>query len=386
MTIHRQPITDASAWHGKDVERDRAWEFVLDAQDIEELESALAQCQSRALEITGICADTFPLPRLGAKLHQLAEHLRSGQGFALLRNFPVADHPLEDLEKMYWGLCSHIGVGRTQNGDGGLIHYVTDGALRPNQGTRGVGFPQEAKLHVDLTDVASLLCVRQAPDDPLSRFGSSTALYNEVLRRRPELLERLYAGFEWDRMNEHGDAESPTSGYRVPFFSHTNGVVSCRYNRAWITNAIRRRDAEMSAADREMLDFIDDVAQEICFEFPFRSGDVQFCNNYTVLHGRAAHAVVDDEARKRMLLRIWLDLPDIREFSDAAIVRYGIGYHGRLGWSAQELLNGTSELPRRRRPDGALAIEQLAPSLPRLLTTPRIAEVLKRASVQPEHG
>ena len=55
------------------------------------------------------------------------------------------------------------------------------------------------------------------------------AVYNEILRRRPDALERLYQGFEWDRMDEHGDDEDPTSGYRVPVFSQAGGKVSCQY-------------------------------------------------------------------------------------------------------------------------------------------------------------
>ena len=95
---------------------------------------------------------------------------------------------------MYWGFCSHLGTGLTQNGDATFIHYVTDGKLRPSQGRRGVGFPKESKLHIDLTDIVSLLCVQQAPDDPPSRVASSTAIYNEMLKRNPKALPRLYEG------------------------------------------------------------------------------------------------------------------------------------------------------------------------------------------------
>ena len=38
----------------------------------------------------------------------------------------------------------------------------------------------------------------------------------------------------------------------------------------------------------ELLDRFDALAFETCYEFPFHAGDIQFCNNYLVLHGRAA--------------------------------------------------------------------------------------------------
>lgn len=41
-----------------------------------------------------------------------------------------------DLEKLYWSLCTYLGTGVTQNDEAGLIHYITDGQLRPQKETR----------------------------------------------------------------------------------------------------------------------------------------------------------------------------------------------------------------------------------------------------------
>ncbi len=219
-----------------------------------------------------------------------------------------------------------------------------------------MGFPKESKLHVDLTDIVTLLCVKQAPDDPPSRISSATTIYNRVLAERSGDMARLYEGFEWGRQGEHGEGETASSGYKVPFFSEKGGQVSCRYNRNWINNGLTYKDSVMPDADAELLDFIDGVANETRLEFPFHTGDVQFCSNYTVLHGRAAHAVVSEEERKRVLMRIWLDMPDFREFSDEAIVRHGIGRHGQLGWTAEEVIAGRNETARPRRADGAVRL------------------------------
>ena len=106
-----------------------------------------------------------------------------------------------------------------------------------------------------------------------------------------------------------------------------------------------------------IFDLLDEIAYQLCLEFPFGKGDIQFCNNYTVLHGRAAHAVVEEETLKRVLMRIWLDMPgEIRPFVDDALIRYGNGRHGQIGWTAAEMLAGQNTAPRPRRDDGALAI------------------------------
>lgn len=231
---------------------------------------------------------------------------------------------------------------------------MTEGSLRPNQGTRGVGNPGKVSLHVDLADCVTLLCVKQAKDSPPSRLSSSITLHNELLRRAPDQLARLYEGFVWDRQNEHDALETPTTGYRVPFFSVQDGQVSCRYNRNWMTKAAVRNGRGFSETDEALLDLVDEITHETCVEFDFQPGDVQFANNYTVLHGRAPHEPARSEADARVLMRIWFDMPEVRAFADESIVRYGIIRHGKLGWTAQEAAAGLGgRLHRRRMPDQA---------------------------------
>ncbi|MCB1740507.1 MAG: TauD/TfdA family dioxygenase, partial [Gammaproteobacteria bacterium] len=337
--MRTEPITHPSAWHGDMLERDRSFEHHLQPRHLNEIETALRQVKTHGLSLAEITRERFVLPTLAGKLGAIARELTDGLGFALLRGLPVARYPIEDLEKVYWGLCAHLGTGITQNGQGDLIHYVTDGRLRPSQGSRGVGLPHRSRLHVDLTDCVSLLCVRQAPDDPPSQVASSMWIYNEVLRQRPRDLRLLYEGFYWDRKEEHRAGEHATTEYKVPLFSERDGLVSCRYNRAWIEPAARRRGEALTDAQVALLDFIDEVAAKACLSFSFQPGDIQFCNNYTVFHGRPAHAPIEDETKKRLLLRIWLDFDEARPMSDPAIVRYGIVRHGALGWPAPAVLH-----------------------------------------------
>jgi hypothetical protein len=347
------PVRDRSAWTAADVEADRSWCFVLDDRGRAEIEEALAAVSARGLTLPEVTATDFALPTLAPMLEAVGRELREGRGFAVVRGFPVEGHSLDEIELAYWGLCAHLGTGMTQNSDATLIHYVTEGRLRPNQGTRGVGLPTESTLHVDLTDCVSLLCVRQAPDDPPSWLASSTTVFNEMLARHPESLEPLLEGFEWDRMGEHGPDESPTSGYLVPVFSVAGGRVSCRYNRYWMAAAMRRRDTHNTPEQRAALDHFDRIAAANRFAFTVEPGDIQFANNYTVLHGRAAHRAETDESRMRLLMRIWLDFADARPVVDEAVIRYGIVRHGNLGWTAADVLAGRTGSARPRRPDGA---------------------------------
>jgi len=350
--IRTEPITDRSVWTGADLERDRSWEFALTAGQQTELDRALQHTKERGLELAEITKEEFPLPTLERALQDLLGELRDGRGFALLHGVPTEGYALEELEKIYWGLCTHLGVGVTQNSEAGLIHYVTDGKLRPKQGTRGVGNPGPVGLHVDLADCVALFCVRQAPDDPHSLVASSMTVYNEIVRQHPEWLPRLYEGFIWNRADEEAPSETPVSNYKVPAFSAADGFVSCRFNGHWIRKGMERIGEVFTDEETVIFEFISKTAAANSFDFPLHTGDIAICNNYTVFHGRASHEPVEDETQKRLLLRIWMNLPDVRPFADEGRIRYGVIRHGNLGWTAADLLAGNNRSPHLRRDDG----------------------------------
>ncbi len=353
-TMHTDVIADLTAWTGNEVAADRSWEFHLSDAEVSALERALRTVADRPLVEIG--AQDFVIDDLAPTLDAIRHQLRAGRGFAVLKGFPV-DQPLPDLERLYWGLLAHVGNGVTQNSDASLIHYVTDGRLRPNQGGRGVGNPGKSGLHVDLADYVSLLCVRQAKDNPPSWLGSATFAHNHLLEHEPELLEVLYRGFEWDRLGEEGSHDGPTTGYRVPVFSAAEGLVSCRYNRFWMAAAVKRSGGGWSTEERAALDALDAVLHANRLDVDFVEGDIQFVNNYVVLHGRDAHALEDDEDHKRLLMRIWVnDDEQPRPVADEAVVRHGVLRHGNLGWKLPEVRAGLVGTARTRRSDGAVLV------------------------------
>ena len=59
--------------------------------------------------------------------------------------------------------------------------------------------------HCDLADVVGLLCLRTARRGGASRIVSSVAVYDELLRRRTDLVDRLYEPFALDTRDEQGE-------------------------------------------------------------------------------------------------------------------------------------------------------------------------------------
>jgi hypothetical protein len=351
---YQATLSDPGAWTPSDLEHSKSWDLTISPAERDDLLRALQAVNDQGLRLESISAETFPLPACKSMIQRIREELARGRGFSLVHGFPVEGQSLEDIERLYWGLCAHVGVGVTQNSDSTLIHYVTEGKLRPNQGTRSVGNPGKVSMHVDLADVASLLCIRQPEDSPPSRLTSSLAIHNAFAEHHPALLERLYEGFAWDRQNEHGPEETPTTGYPVPVFSQADGTVSCRYNRSWMTKAADRLGSGFSAEEVRLLDLFDQYSAEYAFEFPFEPGDIQFVNNYTVLHGRAPHQPAQTEDTTRLLMRIWVNMDGIRQWSDENIIRHGILRHGKLGWTGPELAAGLEgRVHPRREVDGA---------------------------------
>jgi hypothetical protein len=165
-------------------------------------------------------------------------------------------------------------------------------------------------------------------------------VYNAFVREHPEWLGRLAEGFHWDRFGEQAEWESPITA-KLPVFSEANGQVSCRYNRSWITGASVRMNRPFNETEVAILDFFDHAANRDSLKLELHPGDLYFASNYTVLHGKAAH---EDEPEapdlKRLLLRVWINLPDFRAFSDEASARFGLTVHGNIGWTGEELLSG----------------------------------------------
>ena len=66
-----------------------------------------------------------------------------------------------------------------------------------------------------------------------------------------------------------------------------------------------------------------EVAEEVCFEMRFAPGDIQLLNNHVIYHGRTAFKDDASTGQDRLLMRLWLSVPNSRALPDDHAVLWG---------------------------------------------------------------
>lgn len=326
------PVTGPAVWYGPDMARREAeWSYVLSAAELAEIAAATASVKARGLELAQIGRADFPLPALGPVLDGLRRELVHGRGFVRLRGMPVGG-PVADSATAYWGVGSYFGSARSQNAKGHLLGHVYDleqGLSATNPNLRSYATNERQNFHIDRADLVALLCLRRAKSGGLSTLVSSMTVHNEMAKRRPDLLARLYAPVPIDRRGEIPEGKGPF--YEAPVFNPFAGPdgrqsVSVLYSRLHIGSAQRFPEARrLTPEDYEALDMLIALAgdPELRLDMDFQPGDIQLLHNHTILHGRTGYEDWSDPARKRHLLRLWLCPPDARPLPPIFAEAYG---------------------------------------------------------------
>ena len=317
-------IVSPANWKSKELYDSSArWQYRLTKEDKDELANALAFLKSCEITSFSFTKEQFPLQQLGIKLAEISNFVEKDAGVFLLRGIPVHDYSLEDMKLIYAGLGSYLGTLRAQSKTGELIGDVGDtGKKLTDKSGRGTTTKDPLPFHTDRCDVVTLLCLRQAKLGGQSRVVSAVAIYNEIARTRPDLLEVLEEPFY--HMRVAWEAEELDPIYSLPVFTECQGHFAVRYLRHFITIAQGEPGVpKMSDLQVEALDLVAKLADdpEFCADMVFEPGDMQILNNFVSLHSRAGYE--DDPDSKRYLLRLWLSVPNSRPLEKSFAALYG---------------------------------------------------------------
>jgi hypothetical protein len=321
-------IRDCSAWYSRDLTEHTDWITHLSQPEIAEVESAvgrLAALSESSFDLTTIGSEDFPLPTLRPRLRRLLDQVLNGRGFVLIRALPVRRWTKREAAIAFLGIGVHLGGLRMQNGAGHLLGHVMDlGRSSDDPNARIYQTNERQTFHTDSCDVVGLLCLRPAKSGGLSSLVSSTTVFNEMRRRRPELARVLLDPIETDRRGEVPEGGKPY--FSIPVFNWHGGLLSTIYQRQYIESA--RRFAGVGPLSRlqvEALDLLDELANDpaLNLTMELQPGDMQFVHNHTILHDRTAFEDFPEPERKRHLLRLWLAPAGARVLPEVFAERFG---------------------------------------------------------------
>jgi alpha-ketoglutarate-dependent taurine dioxygenase len=130
---------------------------------------------------------------------------------------------------------------------------------------------------------------------------SVAAIYNRILAEHPEYLGLYYRPWYFAHLCEP-EPSLP------PIFSVREGKLSCRCLRQYIELGHEIRGVPLSHVEIEALDLFDTVMMDPAMrvDMMMEPGDLQFANNYAVLHSRNAFEDAEDPMLRRKMLRLWV--------------------------------------------------------------------------------
>jgi hypothetical protein len=315
-----------AAWYGPQWRGRDDWIVRLGDGDVAEIDAALHAWSARATDAaTPPEAADFPLPGLAPRLAGIRRELLHGRGFVLVKGLPADRWGPRGAALAFVGLGAHLGRARSQNAAGHLLGHVKDlGLSGADPSVRIYQTHERQTFHTDSCDVVGLLCLAEARRGGDSLLVSSTTIFNELRRRRPDLVALLMEPLATDRRGEVPEGMKPY--FEIPVFTWHEGFLTAIYQRQYIDSAQRFPDApRLGPGHVEALDAFDALAEDPALHLSMRlePGDMQFVHNHTTLHDRTAFEDWDAPDRRRHLLRLWLAVPGARPLPPVFAQRYG---------------------------------------------------------------
>ena len=314
----REPLTtvldDPAAWRGDRMAGRDDWAVDLDGAMVEELETAVGAAAERGTDLFALGRGDFPLTRMRRHFEAMLATLEGGRGFVLLRGLPVERWSEAQNRVALWGLGTHLGRPVGQDLAGSLLHDVRD-IGRPFGSDASIRYFQTnhaIRLHTDGGDIFVLACLRGGARGGRTLVVSAVEVFNEIVRRRPDLAAVLQEDFWVDARGQRADGARCQV---LPVYTWHAGHLSILLKAEYIYSAQRFEDVpRLTEAQVEALELFHRVTEEpgMALGLELRPGDVLLASNHTIVHGRTAFEDRPDPADRRHLLRLWLTIPNGR--------------------------------------------------------------------------
>jgi len=170
----------------------------------------------------------------------------------------------------------------------------------------GQNFHTDNNFNLCPPEYVSLYCLQPAMEGGINAIVSFLSVHNEMLRRHPELLPRLYEPYLFDRQREHAPDEPQVISR--PLFEYDGEKLRCRLSYRQVVNGYALAGKALDAVGREALEMLEAIMNEPRWikEFFFEPGQIQIVDNTRCGHRRTAFQDFPEPERRRHLIRLWL--------------------------------------------------------------------------------
>lgn len=278
-----------------------------------ELGAALDILRDNPMPTIALDPADFDMPACREMMAGVKNTLDDGIGFAILDAIDVAAMEKEEAKALYWLLLSMLGQTVAQKWDGLLLYDVIDTGEKsaPGKGVRGSKTNQGQTYHTDNSynlppNYVSLLCLETAMEGGLSGLISFYTVHNIMREEYPDLLERLYEPFWFERHREHAPEDDLVSW--KPMFEYDGQRLGVSLGLSRVHDGYKLKDEKLDDRSAKALAALDEVLERpgLGKTFAFSPGQIQIVNNRKLGHRRTAFTDWPEPERKRHLARIWV--------------------------------------------------------------------------------
>jgi alpha-ketoglutarate-dependent taurine dioxygenase len=303
-------VRDGRAWRRESLSP-RDWLVTMPPRGLDELEAVLRQVKRDPLPTLLLSPDQFELSACAQAMDEVRARVSGGIGLTVVGRLPVERYEPEENRVLCWLLSQLLERPVAQAWNGAMLYDVRDTGKTLEYGVRRSVTNLDLTFHTDgpwldlPPHLVGLYCINPAQEGGVSRFVSLGTVHNELRRRHPDLLPRLYRPFPWDRQAEHAPDDSKV-GWQ-PVFEYDGRSLLGRFNERLIESGAELAGAPLDAESRDALEAMRAVvdAPELWVEFTIERGQIQFINNRAFAHSRTDFRDAPEPHRKRHLLRVW---------------------------------------------------------------------------------
>jgi alpha-ketoglutarate-dependent taurine dioxygenase len=278
---------------------------------LDELDEVVRRLRRDPRPILTLAPGDFDLGACGALMGRVRDRLRAGVGLAVLDRLPVERYSVEENRGLCWLLGRLLGRPVAQKWDGAMLYDVRDTGKSLEYGVRRSVTNLDLTFHTDAAwldlppELVGLYCINRAIEGGVSRFVSLCTAHDELRRRRPDLLARLYRPLPWDRQAEHAPGDDKAR-WR-PVFQYDGRTFMACFNERLIETGAALAGVPLDAGGQEAVAALSAVLEDpdLPVEFTIERGQVQFIDNRQFAHSRTDFRDASDPALRRHLIRIW---------------------------------------------------------------------------------